>query len=222
MKEHLLNLSNFLMVQKVCEIALRDSEFFGVIGDTGSGKSVALEHFKNQNHDVVKLIRVKPTMGMTDFFLELGALFGYRGSKKSKFIISNYLKEYCNSVEQQELLLLDEAARFRPHQLTFIQEIRDITQSKLGIVISGPHDFVRKLIKWDEKEIMGVAEFKRRVQLFKRMRPLEKKEIIAVCKEYGITERKIILQKFIKHDNIGLLTRAIKNYLKYGKDLGEI
>ena len=126
MKEHLLNLSNFSMVQKVCEIALRDSEFFAVMGDTGSGKSVALEHFRCQNPDNVKLMRVRPTMVMTDFFLELGALFGYRGPKKSKYIISNYLKEYCNSAEQQELLLLDEAARFKPHQLTFIQEIRDL------------------------------------------------------------------------------------------------
>lgn len=214
-----LNLSNFMMVQKVCDMALKNSDFFSIVGDTGSGKTVALEHFRDSKPDQVKLMTVRPTMNITDFFLELGRLFGYRGPRKNKYNMSNYIKEYCNTIEHKEVLLIDEAARFKPNQFTFLQEIRDNTKSSLGIVISGPHDFLKKLLSWDDEGVMGVAEFKRRIQLFIRMKSLEKKEIIAVCTEYGIKEAEIITKEFLKYNNIAALSRAVKNHLKYKNEV---
>lgn len=217
-----LNLFNFLLVQKVCALALEDSKLFAIIGDPGSGKTLALEHFKQMSPKVVKLLSLKATMGINDFFHELGRLFEFEGAARNKHYISNYIKEYCSHIDQPQLLLIEEAARFKPHQFTYLQEIRDISKEKLGIVISGPPDFISKLDNWNRNGVMGVAEFKRRVQMFVRMRKLELKEKISICMEYGIADGKLIKEKFIEYDNIGALTKNIENHLKYNKDLGDV
>ena len=221
-QEKKLNLVNFLIVQKACELALVNSEFFAIIGEPGSGKSTALEHFRDSKSNQVKLFSLQATMNMADFFHELAKLFGYRGVKKSKFLMSSYIKEYCNSIDQKEVLIIDEAGRFKPKQFIYLQEVRDITKDKLGIVLGGPQDFLKNLISWDNTGIMGVAECKRRIQMFIKMKKLGRKENIAVCREYGIDKTEMIREGFIQYDNIDELTKAIKEYLKYKKEFDQL
>lgn len=218
MKEKLLQLYNFERVQKVCDIVYENSEFFALIGETGSGKSSALEYYWNKNSKYTKFLRVEETMNTKDFYAELAALYQYHGPRNS-FAIMKFLKEYFKQVSEKELLIFDEGGRFKPSQYTILHELRDFTKENLGIVLSGPAYFVNDIEKWSLKGVKGIPEFFRRIQLLVEMKPLQRKEILMICKENGINDAELIQRRFISLDNVGYLTKSIKNYLKYENGL---
>lgn len=219
MEEKLLNLYNFERVQKVCDMVYENSEFFVLIGESGSGKSSALKYYWAKNSNYTKFLRIEETMKTTDFFAELAALYHYHGPKRNNFAIMKYLKQYYNQVPEKELLILDEGGRFKPRQYTILHELRDLTKENLGILLSGPAYFINDIEKWSLKGVKGIPEFFRRIQLCVEMKPLQKKEILMICKEFGINDAKLIQKRFIRLDNVGNLTKSIKNYLKYEKGL---
>lgn len=158
-------------------------------------------------------------MTTNDFFVELAVLHEYKGFSRSNFIIMKYLKQYYKRATQKGLLILDEGGRFKPHQYTFLHELRDLTKESLGIILSGPAYFISDMEKWSLRGVKGIPEFFRRIQLCVEMKPLTKKEILMICNEYGIKDTKLIQKRFINLDNVGYLTKSIKNYLDYEQGL---
>lgn len=222
MEEKRFELHNFLLVQKICGLAFDNTEFLCVIGDTGSGKSVGLEHFAAKNPKRARYLYVRPSMKINDFFYELSFLYDYHGDRRNKYAIMSYLSEYYKDIEGKEVLLLDEGGKLKPNQFIFIQELHDLTRSKLGIVISGPEDFLINLSTWVNNRIIGTAEFKRRLQLTVQLGEMTKKEVLTVCKSYGISDSKLVAKRFLKYRNIGKLTNEIKNYHNGYDDLSII
>lgn len=215
MKKELLDLKNFKMVQKLCDVVLKNAEFFALLGETRSGKTVALMHFYNNNKERCKYIRVGEVMKTTDFFEELAKQYDYQGPRRNNYAFANYLKEYYRLIDENELLILDEGGRFKPYQYTILHEIRDLTMGKLGMILAGPEYFIKEMEKYSRKGIKGIPEFYRRIQLCVEMQPMTKKEVIAVCKYMKIDDAKVIQKKFLHFDNIGKLVTAIKNYKNY-------
>lgn len=193
-------------------MAFENTEFICLIGETGSGKSVGLEHFASKNPTIANYLYVRPTMKINDFFYELSFLYDYHGDRRNKYAVTSYISEYYKSIDNKEVLLLDEGGKLKPEQFIFIQELHDLTKAKLGIVISGPEDFLINLSNWVSKRIIGVAEFQRRLQLSVKLGHLTKREVLTVCKSYGINDSKLVAKRFLKFKNIGKLTNEIKNY----------
>lgn len=215
MEAQLLNLTNFDMVQKICAVVLKESEFFTLLGETGSGKTSALLNFYDNHRKSCRYVRVGDRMKTLDFIEELSKQFDYRGPKRNGYMFMNYLKEYYAFVDEKELLIIDEGGRFKGPQYTILHEIRDLTEKKLGMLLSGPDYFLEDMERYTQKGIKGIPEFFRRIQLCVEMKPLSIKEIIAVCNFHKIDDVKLIQKKFIHFDNVGKLSTAIKNHLKY-------
>ena len=57
----------------------------------------------------------------------------------------NFLKLRYGTIEERELLILDEGGRFKMSQYTILHEIFDLTRGKLGMLLSGPDYFIRDM-----------------------------------------------------------------------------
>lgn len=216
----LFELNNFVVIQKACEVSMSDSKFFAIAGETGTGKTVALKHFANKNKDFIKYIRLRESMNTSDFFKEVAYSFGYRLDYKSLYRFMNWIRDYIESSDEKHLLIIDEGGKFKASQYGFIHELRDLTEGKMGIVLAGPKYFLDTLRYWNEKKIKGIPEFYRRVNLIIPLHQLQKDEIYAVCKAYGINSTEEVKKNFESIKSIGDLTDAIQNYLIYNSLIG--
>ncbi len=214
-KKQLFELHNFVTVQTVCKLALEDSKFFAISGETGSGKTEGLTHFKSKNIENVIYIRLRKSMNVSHFFDELASYFGYHFSYKTMYRFINWIKNYIKNSEEKYLLIIDEGGQFKPEQYGFILELRDLTENSMGIILAGPKYFLSTLRKWNERKVKGIPEFYRRVNMVVPLQDLQSDETIAVCQAYGIKSMSVIRKKFLHIKNIGDLTNSIENFLIY-------
>ncbi|WP_299886964.1 ATP-binding protein [uncultured Lacinutrix sp.] len=220
-KKEIFKLMNFSLVQETCKISLENTKFFTIAGETGSGKTVALEYFYTHNREFVKYVCLRQSMTPHDFFKEVAKQFGYRYPQKKIYTTINWIRDYLEISINNYLLIIDEGGKFKPEQYGFIHELRDLTINKLGIILAGPEYFIHELNKWNEKKIKGVPEFFRRINLQVNLKDLTKDEIISVCGEYDIKSIQVIKEKFLSVKNIGDLISLIHNYQEINYKLNE-
>jgi len=100
-KNQLFELENFITVQTFCKIAMDDSKFFAISGETGSGKTEALTHFKSNNFDTTIYIRLRSSMCATEFFNELASFFNYKFSYRTMYKFLNWVKLYLEKSKKK-------------------------------------------------------------------------------------------------------------------------
>jgi hypothetical protein len=115
-------------------------------------------------------------------------------------------------------LIIDEAGKISVNQLQFIHELRDLTEKNLGIILSGPEYFHTNLKDWSSMELYGIPELYRRIAFKIWLERPKQYEIEAVCNKYGINDKKLIIDRFSKHDDFGSLTADIIKYLTYEQE----
>lgn len=205
---------NFNIIQELCKDALTNSKMIALIGYPGAGKTVGLKYFSDNNREKVIYIVVRKSMSTKDFYIELLNAVGYEGenNQSSIYIIMNMIIFKIKNCKSKILLIIDEAGKFKSGQLEYIHELRDQTIDKLGIVLSGPEYFYDNLYSWKERSIIGIPEVFRRIQVFENMIPLSFAEIKGICNAYGITNIKLINNKFKDSENFSDLHYKINDY----------
>jgi len=205
---------NFDLIQEICAKAKNDSQMSLIIGYPGAGKSVGLKYFKKFNKRVY-YVCVRKSMTMKEFYIELLKNFDFEGDfkKMSLFDIINILTYKIKITNKKNLLIIDEAGKFKPNQLEYIHEIRDLTKEIMGIVLSGPGYFLDNLIKWKEKNITGIPEVYRRIEHFETLKKPTIREIRAISYGYKIMDTEVINKEFRNIESFSDLTIRINNYL---------
>ena len=202
MENKVLSTPNFETIQNICQLAHKESYFFGLVGYTGSGKTTAFEYYTNANENAY-LIDLKPSMKAKDFYLKLLKIVGVQVSENERdlYKLIRTLVDELTSKYEKQLLIIDEAGKFQPKFLEYLHELRDDTKSNTGIIISGPEYFYRDLVAWKKREVRGVPEFFRRVLYWEFLEAISDEEIIKYCHAHKINDKKVIKKISEECDN---------------------
>lgn len=179
--------NNLLTIQKACKQAQAKRVRILLDGETGFGKTHALEDFSIRYNKViyVKVTRTMTEKSLLDIILKK---LDYKGS----LIRGN--RERINQIRflltgtPGYLLIVDEAEYLKTNIYHTIKEISDFTEYKCGFVLAG-HDLITKIRRLSDKRREGFPQLRRRFFTHRVMLPqrIENSEKAAICIESGIT-----------------------------------
>lgn len=202
--DSLYNTSDFAAIQKLCTQAKSNHIMVSLIGDTGMGKTVALEALSRRENTFY--IYYNSSMRPRHFFYELGKLLGY-DFDGSMYDMINKVCDTLNSMDEP-LIMIDEAGKLSDTMLMHLHILRDRTMHNCGILLAGMPYFKSNLEKKAVKQKVGMSEFMRRVSLWHELAGLSREEIKFVCGQHGITSPSEV-KEFTQYRRFGDLSNAI-------------
>jgi hypothetical protein len=182
---------NFKAVVKTCRQAQGKRLRVLLQGDTGFGKTYALDHYQIHND---KVIYVKVTRSMTERNL-LEAIIkklGVRDFPKGNREKINHIRHTLAGTPGY-LLIIDEAEYLRTPLYHTIKEICDFTEGKCGFIMSG-YDLIKKIQRLADKGREGFPQLRRRFFPNRMLLPsrIENSEKASICVDSGITDKSAI------------------------------
>jgi type II secretory pathway predicted ATPase ExeA len=152
----------FPQIESFCwriEQQIGDGGFALVTGDCGSGKSAALRMLSerlSQVRDLAVGSLTRPQAGVTDFYRELGHLFGVPLSARNRWHSSNVLRQkwltHIEAALYRPVLLIDEAQEMSSPVLSELRLLSSAdldSRSILTIVLSGDQRLASRLADLD-------------------------------------------------------------------------
>ncbi len=179
---------------------------------------LSITAFKNFKHENENVFYVTATASMTpkQFYIGIINELGLEGNYESHklYDLINTICFYLKTTDEKNLLIIDEAGKFKPRFLEYLHELRDGTEENTGIVIAGPKYFEDHIIKWKDKGIVGVPEFYRRVNYWEYLLLPKKEEIVSLCKAYEVKDRQFIFNLSKERTNFADIASKINFHLK--------
>lgn len=176
--------SDFVAVQKACDVAKKYHFMIGIIGDTGTGKTTALNYYTaNKNVYKITLTKSMHQRFFLDTFLKVLGLecYGALSDKTAKII------DFLNT-KTDALVMIDEAGKITPNVMLLLHDIREATRFNCGFIMAGMPYFKANLEKEAKREKVGFAEFLRRVNLWQELDGLTPREIEAIIRDKGFNK----------------------------------
>jgi general secretion pathway protein A len=174
----------FPQIESFCwriEQQIGDGGFALALGDSGSGKSAALRILSqrlSQVRDLAVGSLTRPQAGVTDFYRELGHLFGVPLSARNRWHSSNVLRQkwlaHIEGCLYRPVLLIDEAQEMSS---TVLSELRLLSsadldsRSILTIVLAGDQRLASRL---SDLELLPIAS---RIRARLRLEALTPKQL---------------------------------------------
>lgn len=215
----LFELDNLVTVENICNTCLAEKRMMGIIGYPGAGKTVSLQHYA-EKHERVYYMRIRKSMTIKDFFASLLEVIGQQNNLQGHSIypLINSIAEELTLNQRGKLIIIDEAGKFKPGQLEYIHELRDLVDETTGIVLAGPEYFYDHLISWEKANVKGIPELVRRINSFIWLDRPKFSEVSAICAEYDIKDKKTIQEIFKKGKNFAKIMDLIQAIIESRKD----
>jgi len=187
-----------------CETARKHHFMVGLTGDTGMGKTTALQSYamKKNTFYIVCEKSMKPKRFFSNMLKEMGISLD-----SSIYEMVNRIADELNSLSSP-LLIIDEAGKITQTIMLYLHDLRNNTNRNSGILLGGMPNFKTNLIKGSNKEKEGYAEFLRRIQVWHSLKGLSRKEIEIICRDNGITDAETI-REMMPNKRFGDLYNAI-------------
>lgn len=173
------------------EQLVREGGFACIVGDPGTGKSVALRLLANRLaalRDVTVGVLTRPQSGTGDFYRELGDLFGVTLSPHNRWAGSKMLREkwlaHIDASLFRPVLIIDEAQEMKPVVLSELRLISSMdldARSVLTVVLCGDG---RLPEKFRTPELLPIAS---RIRVRLPMEYATRDELLACLKH--VTEK---------------------------------
>ena len=187
-KPELFETNDFKSCLNACEIARKNRFMVGLTGDTGTGKTTALETVAMGKNTFY--VPYDKTMKPKQFFVSLLREMGIAFDGSINEMVNRIAEEL--NVMNSPLLIIDEAGKITHTMILYLHVLRDKTIKNCGIVLGGMPYFKSNLIKFSNKQKEGYAEFLRRINVWHSLKGLSRAEIQIICIEHGITDTEII------------------------------
>lgn len=209
---------NYLQIQRICARAQVRKERMLLTGDTGLGKTYALESYA-RDHEKVLYIKCTRTMTAKDLLDEICKKLGIREELRGNRNKMNAIQRKVTGIPGW-LLIIDEAEYLKNSLFDLVKEIADFTDRKAGLILSGM-DLMFQIKAMAERHKKGFP------QLYRRFRPntvklkaISQKEIATVCTDAGITETTAVnvLKRYIY--DYDMLSQYVKEIMDQQQKIG--
>ncbi len=181
-REIVIQTRDFTAVHYACNKARTNHLMVGITGDTGTGKTTALEVYSRRKN--VYHIVYDKTMKAKQFFVDLLREMGIAFEGNIHEMVNRAADEL--NTQSNPLIIIDEAGKLTHNMILYMHVLRDKTLKNCGIVLAGMPYFQSNLIKNANKGKEGYAEFLRRVNIWHELEGLSVKEIDFVCEQYEV------------------------------------
>lgn len=187
-EEMIISTKDFTAVHQACGKARTNHLMIGITGDTGTGKTTALEVYSRRKN--VYYLVYDATMRAKQFFIQLLREMGisFEGSLHD---MVNRAADELNTISRP-LIIIDESGKLNQNMILYLHVLRDKTSKNCGIILGGMPYFYTNLVKKANKQREGYAEFLRRVNVWHELEGLTRSEVEFICNQYGITDKETI------------------------------
>ena len=212
-KEIIIESDNFCTITEACKDTLKYSRMISIIGEPGFGKTKALEHFADTNRNVI-FITVKKHYSSKIFYSKILEKAGWNNAFKESTLttVIESIGYYLNQSEGKYLIIIDEAGKLSHRNLLYLHDLRDSVMKNTGIVLAGPKYFEANILSLQKKNIEGIQELMRRINIWIELLSPTYAEKRELCKQYGVTNSKLL--NFIAKDSkhLGDVYNYINNF----------
>ncbi|MDQ2771551.1 MAG: AAA family ATPase [Bacteroidota bacterium] len=200
----LVNTHNLSTAERVCGHAQQNQLMIALLGNTGLGKTTALERYARRPR--VYYVAYDKAMRPKDFFAallqEMGVSFA-----GSVYQMLGRIAEELNG-KKAPLVIIDEAGKLTHQMYLYLHSLREKTKRNAGIVLAGMPYFQANLLKDVERQKEGAAEFYRRINLWESLLKPTTAEKTAVCEAHGVTDTDTV-RAMQRYQDFGNLTNAL-------------
>lgn len=210
-----LSTKNYTAVTNVCLDAQENQRMMALYGNTGSGKSTALQNYARKTANcyyVLANVLMKPKDLLSAILKAIGSDEGGTLAERLDFIV--------HKLESKNfpLLIIDDCGKLENHNKCFgvIQLLYDRLLNRCGIVLAGTRRFAVYVDKMSSKDVLGFRELKRRISYWQPMQDgVEKKFVQTVCERQNITQKEAIDYLAQHCTNYGDVAELVRNFNKY-------
>ncbi len=196
--------NNLATVERACGHAQTNQLMIGLLGNTGLGKTTALERYARRPR--VYYVAYDKTMRPKHFFAALLQEMGVAFAGSVHEMLGRVADELNG--KKAPLLIIDEAGKLTHQLYLFLHVLREKTKRNCGIVLAGMPYFQTNLLKDVNRQKEGAAEFYRRINLWQELQRPTNTEIKAVCEAHGVTDTETV-RAMQRHHDFGNLTNAL-------------
>lgn len=199
--------------------AQNNSNVYAIVGDAGSGKSVALRQFSN-DHKRVYLLQCNEYWNRKMFLQEL---LTSMGCDHSGYTVGEMMHEVVRHLKMKEnpLIIMDEADKLSDQVMYFFITIYNQLEDHCGIVLCATNHLEKRIKRGIKLNKKGYAEIYSRIgRRFVKLQGVGASDIAAVCMANGISDKSQI--KEVMEDceadlrRVKRKTHAIKQVSKIG------
>jgi DNA transposition AAA+ family ATPase len=200
----LIQTHNLSTAERVCSHAQANQLMIGLLGDTGLGKTTALERYARRPrvYYVAYDKAMRPKDFLTALLQEMGVSF-----VGSVYQMLGRIAEELNS-KKAPLVIIDEAGKLTHQMYLYLHSLRENTRRNCGIVLAGMPYFQVNLRKDVDRQKEGAAEFYRRINLWETLHKPTSAEKTAVCEAYGVTDPDTV-RAMQRYQDFGNLANAL-------------
>ncbi|MEL6805619.1 MAG: AAA family ATPase, partial [Bacteroidota bacterium] len=216
-KEHvegewrLVTTDNYNIVHEVCRDAQENSRMLGLIGDTGYGKTEALELYAKKTPKVGYVL-CDVLQNQKDWLIDVAKSFGLDESGTKRTILGRI----CSWMSKQEdaVLILDDLGKVDDNIYRLIQLIYDRTKGRAGIVLAGMPNLKAYIMYAVRRDKKGFRELKRRIEYWEVLDEPTPADKQSLCELNGIEDKRCIkaIQRGVK--DLGTLKNVVINSLR--------
>lgn len=191
-----------------------------IIGDTGCGKTYAVNEFKKQYPQNTYCITVSSLFSVNDI---LGELLRETCVQSAKRPISRLrdISKYLRSLRQtgrQPIIIIDEAENLGLYSLRMIKALYDAVEGLCPIVLIGTPQLLRKIDVLREKDVDGIRQLYRRFKAgIRELSPVRKDMFAPFMEKVEDPKARELLINLA--DNYGELNRYLEPALRDSKEM---
>ncbi len=200
----LVNTHNLTTAERVCGHAQHNQLMIALLGNTGLGKTTALERYARRPR--VYYVAYDKAMRPKDFFAALLQEMGVSFAGSVYQMLGQIAAELNG--KKAPLVIIDEAGKLTHQMYLYLHSLREKTKRNCGIVLAGMPYFQANLLKDVGRQKEGAAEFYRRINLWETLQKPTSAEKTAVCEAHGVTDPDTVRAMQRYHD-FGNLANAL-------------
>lgn len=198
-----LSTTNYEIIQELAWEAQEFSRFFGIVGDSGFGKSEGLKQYQAKNPNCFYMM-ADILMGRGTAFLnalQRACGLEHKGCNASEML--GAIVHKLNSVERP-LVVIDDAGKLSDTNMRILQLLYDRTERRCGIIIAGTPYLKLTLENGITRNKMGYNELYRRVEYWQ------------VLFAPTVEEKRAFLEKYQLHENKAVANTIINTTKDFG------
>lgn len=205
---------NYKIMNEFLSDAQEDSNVYGIIGDTGSSKTISMRTYAAKNKRAYHVV-CREYWNRKSF---LECLLTSMGRKSEGLKVGEMMEEVVSQLSSQDcpLIIMDEADKLNDQVLLFFITLYNELEDRCGIVLCATDHLEKRIKRGVRLNKKGYKEIYSRLgRKFIELAPIGSYDITQICTANGVTDKSTI-ETIVKDSELDLrrVERLIHKYTK--------